>query len=245
MLGFGKFKAALDWVAYGKLLVDIALAVSGWKFTKLIVSKVHSIPSEWDAPIAWLVSAVILLALLRFWRTPSSVTDREQRSGTGTSLSANAKHSLPPDFDIEEFFRLAYRSPLEEELIKNFRYIAHEKSPQNPEEFYLKILSIGFVQAVNDDIWYRAFRSQLVTLVEVNKNGGWLTTQKAKAVFEEAASANPKAYEKDTFERWLSFLTSNQLLIRHPSEMLEITTRGKDLIRYMAHWGRDIESKRL
>jgi len=146
---------------------------------------------------------------------------------------------------MKEFFRIAYRSPLEEEVRKNFRYLAHQECPTEPETFYLKFIGVGFVQAMNDDLWYRSFRSQILTLTEANKNSGWLVLSRAKEIYEEAAKANPKEYANDTFERWLTFLTGNNLLIRHPSEMLEITTRGKDFLCFMAHWGRDAQDKRL
>lgn len=33
------------------------------------------------------------------------------------------------------------------------------------------------------------------------------------------------------------------LLVEHPSQMLEITHRGKDFLKYLTHWGADISKK--
>jgi len=91
-----KLKGALDWVAYGKLLVELGLAFTGSKFGKILLSRIDRLSPEWVSPLSWLIGVLILWLLLRFWRAPLRKRDAEQRSGAGTSLAAaNAEHSLP------------------------------------------------------------------------------------------------------------------------------------------------------
>lgn len=68
---------------------------------------------------------------------------------------------------------------------------------------------------------------------------------KAQAIYAEAVKAFPEELKQYTFDIWLSYLVKNELLLRHPSEMLEITTKGKDFLKYLTHWGRDDKLKRL
>jgi hypothetical protein len=62
--------------------------------------------------------------------------------------------------------------------------------------------------------------------------------------YDKAAVDYPNLYPKYSFEQWLNYLMSEQLLIRHPSDMLEITHKGRDFLKYLAHWGRDINVKK-
>jgi hypothetical protein len=244
-----KIKEALDWVAHGKLLVDLAVAIGGAKLSKAAVVQVHRIPDVWLSPIEWLSGALVLSLMMRYVRLPrNEVTSSRLQIATVVEpllAGSNPTHSLPPNFDVDEFFRIAYVSQLSREVEKNIRVVAHQKSPSDAEAFYLRFIGVGLVQAINDSIWWPMFKSQLEALLEVNRNGGILPIAKVKKYFDAAAQEYPNEYINESFARWFSYLTNNQLVIRHPSDMAEITVKGKDFLKFLTHWGRDASGKRL
>jgi hypothetical protein len=65
--------------------------------------------------------------------------------------------------------------------------------------------------------------------------------------YDQAAAAHPEEYKKSntTLESWLGFLIGRQLVIRHPSDMIEITVGGKDFLKYLVHWGREADQRKF
>ncbi len=180
------------------------------------------------------------------WRRGKHKTPLQEVQTSSALLAGNATETLSPGVDIDEFFRMAYRSPIiEKEAQKNFRILARQKSPDNVELFYLEFIGVGLMAALYDSIWWPMFRSQLLALIEVNRHSGVLPLSTTKTFYDAAAQEYPKEYADDSFERWLSYLTKNLLVLKHPSEMVEITVRGKDFLKYLTHWGREPKDKRL
>jgi hypothetical protein len=138
---------------------------------------------------------------------------------------------------------MSYFSPITAEVEHNIRIIARDAEPKNPEAFYARFIGVGLVAAVHDATWYRIFKSQLLMLNEMNRRGGVLPLLDAKQFYIRAVPVCPKVYPAYTFEQWLNYVKAEQLLLHHPTDMLEITHRGKDLIKYLAHWGRDAGMK--
>lgn len=241
-----EIKEALDWVAHGKLMIEIVFAVAGAKMLKTLLPQFH-VPAMWVEPIEWFGGGMLLWLLLHVTRTWGQVKAPPPQSQSATALIAgNASEILSPGIDIDEFFRMGYRSPvLEQETRKNMRILARQKSPDNVEAFYLDLIGVGLLAALYDSIWYPMFRSQLLSLLEINRNGGVLALASVKVFYDDAAIAHPKEYANETFERWLSYLPKNGLILRHPSEMIEITVRGKDFLKFLTHWGREAKDKRL
>ena len=66
----------------------------------------------------------------------------------------------------------------------------------------------------------------------------------AKAYYDKAKEDYPEVYKTYQFEGWLGFLKNEQLIIHHPSEMIEITLRGRDFLKYLTHWGRSADNRR-
>jgi hypothetical protein len=121
----------------------------------------------------------------------------------------------------------------------NIKIIAHKYDPTNPELFYTRLAGVGIVAAIHDETWHGIFKSQLLMLNEVNRRGGVLALADAKRFYDRAVPTCPNVYPAYKFENWLKFMVTNQLLVHHPTDMLEMTYKAKDLLKYLAHWGRD------
>ena len=65
-------------------------------------------------------------------------------------------------------------------------------------------------------------------------------TAQFRPLYDQAALAFPDAYKAYTFERWLDFL-SRQELIEVKSDQALITLNGRSLLMYLAHEGKSFE----
>ena len=148
------------------------------------------------------------------------------------------------DFNPFEHFRIAYYSPLTAEVENNIKIAAQRHYPNDHEGFYTKLIGIGIVSYTHDMTWAYIFKSQLMLLMEMNRNNGWIPIAEAKKFYDAAALEYPHVYPQYSFDQWLEYMKGQQLIIRHASDMLEITHRGKDFLKYLAHWGRDVNIKK-
>jgi len=82
-------------------------------------------------------------------------------------------------------------------------------------------------------------------LLEVNRKNGIVPLDVAKNFYEQAVATYGDEYKDRSFEQWLLYLINQELIIRHPSEMVEITIKGNDFLKYLLHWGRDESLRRL
>lgn len=238
-------KEKLDWLHHAYWIREFLLSSGIWSGVTIWAVKHAYISSAYKWPaIAILVGiSMSAFAIIRGVLSKRKHPERVQNSASLTP--GTQAETLPAGVDAKEFFRVAYRTNLEDEVRKNIRILAHHESPNDPEEFYLKFIGVGFVHAVSDNIWFSMFKSQLLALMELNRNNGLLPIAKMRAFYDKAAAEYPIEYAGDNFDRWMSFLTSNVLLKIHPSEMVEITVKGKDFLKFLTHWGRGPEGKRL
>ena len=99
----------------------------------------------------------------------------------------------------------------------------------------MKIIAIGVLGFDYELTWAYIFKSQLLMLSELNRK--MLTVSEVREFYNNAATENPIPYAKISFEQWLHYLKTKTLVIHHPSEMFEITVRGRDFLKYLVHCG--------
>ena len=196
------------------------------------------------------LSLLMLVGLLWFMKnTATKPTQAIQSSGAVVApgiLTLSALQGQRPvvNFDAREYFRLAYHSPVTAEIETNIKIAAEQNQPGDHEGFYARFIGIGVVSYMHDMTWAYIFKSQLLMLAEANHRNGHLPLHDAKVYYDNAVANYPRVYESYSFQQWLNYVVvSEQLLVRHPSDMLEITHRGKDFLKYLAHWGRDANAK--
>jgi hypothetical protein len=230
-------KETLEWLHHAYWIREFLLSSGFWAISVNLFSRYFPGASYLRWPlILFLVGASMYL--LDWYRRRG--TSLPQVQSSAALLTANNARSdletLTPGIDIDRFLRLAYRSQaIERETQKNMRILARQKGPEGAEAFYLEFIGVGFMAALFDSIWYPMFRSQLLALLEINRNAGILPMEKLRSFYDAASQEYPQEYASDSFERWLSYLTNNLLVLRHPSDMVEITVRGKEFLKFLTH----------
>jgi hypothetical protein len=224
-----------------------------WTFmvgiAKAFLQKVSHVPSWLTWLILFVLSAAVFLWIAELLRRSATGQVKKVQSSVpaqqvSTSFpTLSALHGQAPQitFNAPEWFRHAYYSPLTAEIENNIKIIAGQNQPGDHEGFYARFIGVGLISYMHDMTWAYIFKSQLLMLAELNRRN--LPLSDAKAYCDKAVKEYPQIYDKYSFQQWIDYMRTEQLVIRHPSDMLEITYRGKDLLKYLAHWGRDANVK--
>lgn len=160
------------------------------------------------------------------------------------TLSALQGVSPKITFNPQDWFKFAYYSPLTAEVESNIKVVAHRDFPSDPESFYAKFIGIGVVAYQHDETWWAIYKSQLQMLEELNSRPN-MPLSDAQKYYDQVVPQYPTLYPAYTFDQWMSFMRVQQLVVVHPSQMLEISHKGKDFLKYTSHWGRKFEGKRF
>lgn len=247
----GWLKELLEWLHHAYWIREFLLSSGLWTSITTWAVKSAYLPADYKWPVTILLVglSMYLLVLIRpLWQQSKKHASLPQQQDPTTFVIRPTDTGLPADVDIKKFIRLSYRTPeLEAEVRKNFRLLAQQEAPGNHEKFYLEFIGIGFIAVGYDNIWHAIYASQLQALMEVNRNNGILPMEKLKPFHRAAEAKFPSQYKEFniTFDDWFKYLTANTLVIHHPTDMVEITVRGKDFLKYLAHWGRGADEKRL
>jgi hypothetical protein len=158
------------------------------------------------------------------------------------SLSALLGQNPKTEFDAKQFFAVAHYSPITAELEENIKCVAQQYSPNDREAFYARIIGIGAVAYHHDVTWFTIYGSQLNAMAELNSRGIIPVTE-LKRHYDKAVVDYPRTYEHYSYEQWLDYMQSRMLIAKYQSQMVEISFNGKDFLKYLAHVGRDVNSK--
>ena len=230
----GNFKwaciAALWWVVvhYGRRMLQLIPNIPGWMVSSILLCLSLAV-------FVWLAKSAKRSA-------PSQQPAALQSSGIPT-LSGILMQEAKITFDVRQWFRGAYYSPVTAEVEKNIKIVSAQSQPNDREGFLARFIGVGLVSYLHDMTWAYMFRSQAVMLTDMNNKGGFLPVAEAKTYYNDAVKEHSYDYRISSFDSWLEYMKREQLIIQHPSDMLEITHRGKDFLRYLTHWGRDINSR--
>ncbi len=150
----------------------------------------------------------------------------------------------PVNFDGPQFFKVAYHSLMTEDVTRRVRIAASQnKAHFKPEDFYARLIGVGMVGFLHDVTWAYIWASQFLMLTELNRRGGNMAAGAAKEFYDHGAKEYPAYYTNYSFDGWLGFMQTQGLILRHPSEMLEITVRGRDFLSYSGHNSRTADQK--
>lgn len=166
-------------------------------------------------------------------------------SNASNAITRSLPHA-PGTFNSVEFFRTAYYSSLQDVGANSYMAEAERVRPNDRESFYLDVLSVGTIQSMYDTLWWLSYRSQIRGLTVLNAAQGILPIDEFRKSFDQAETefADDYARLQIKFEDWLKFMLENDLLKVHPSNMVEITLKGKDFLKYLLHHGRPVETAR-
>jgi hypothetical protein len=153
--------------------------------------------------------------------------------------------SALPDFKFDTYFRLAHASQLTEQTERDMKLLVAQQHPNEREATLAKFIGMGYWGYLHELTWAYIFRSQILALTELNARGGMTPLSAQRTYYTKAKAEYPEYYAKYSFEQWLSFMQkTHNLLFQHPSDMIEITVRGRDFLKFLTHWGWSAEARK-
>ncbi len=84
--------------------------------------------------------------------------------------------------------------------------------------------------------WLTIYRSQIEALEELNTAGATVVGS-LRRFYDSAAKAAPDFYRTTSFESWVHYMNA-YALIRQDGNIVQITVRGKDFLKYLVTRGR-------
>jgi hypothetical protein len=127
-----------------------------------------------------------------------------------------------------------------EEVEKHFyRMAAHFTDTAEREQFLVRTLSAGALTVLHDQTWQTIFRSQCDLLQELNTKPA-MNLDQVKPFYDAAVAAHPEAYKERSFELWLSYMRGQNVILQD-ANVIQITIRGKDFLRYIVQEGRSVK----
>ncbi len=213
----------LVWTFGGGLIAAIVQAVRS----------ARQLPFEW-----WFVGVVFLVSALAL--AVITLLAGQKRVSQQSTIQTSPLLPVQPTMNLSaaEFFRTAYYSNVTAEVEKNIRLAAAQDQPNDREGYLAKFIGVGVVMYSHDQTWAYIYKSQLLMLTELNQKAGIMPLTAARPYYDKAAVECPQTYANYSFDEWMDFMKGQQLIILHPSAMLEITVKGRDFLKYLTHWGR-------
>lgn len=226
----------VDWLIRGQFVVQLLIALGVGKIVQWLVTKYTQVPPTLAAAIWFIASGLVVWFLVVVFRKRTFVQE------TALEVVA-ASRGIEDNVKAVTAFYKTGAGPFLDEIEAHFqRLAAHHKSAKEREEFLVKALSGGAVSYLHDMTWAAIFGSQLDALNELNTRGAMIADE-LRPFYDAAATANPDTYSNYTFDSWLGFMIG-QTLIRQDGNVIQITVRGKDFLKYIVLSGRSANGKR-
>lgn len=190
-------------------------------------------------PVAVLI--IVLFTLVFFRKEISSLLNRTKEVGTGGLKAYD--NPPPPAADekksVEEFFR-SFENPLlleaEELILKDLKDRKIENVQDREKTLVRALASTNLIlhfEKIHGSIWL----SQLTTLRYLNPRDTGVERGDLFPFYEAAKAAYPNWYDTYSFDQWLSFLQSFNLVGVKDSRLF-ITVAGRELLKYLAATGK-------
>ena len=195
------------------------------------------------AVLAWPVVALIvaLVALLLFRPQVSALIGRTKKVGKGGIETFENQPAQPTDEkkSIDEFFR-GFDSPLlveaEQLILKDLKDRKIE-GPGDRERALVRSLASTNIVLHFERVYGLLWASQLACLRYLNPRDQGAEVTEIIPFYELAKAEYPNWYENHSFERWLAFLRSFNL-VRGSDSHVFITVAGREFLKYLVASGK-------
>lgn len=183
-----------------------------------------------------------LVVILVFRKPLSGFLERARRIGpTGIDADAapqDVKASVKPSVaeELQKVFDNALLVQRESQLRTELDRI-NFKDASEREKFLIRLLIVLAISQTFERTYFRIWGSQLGALHYLNTAG--LTgadLSLIRKIYDQASTREPTRYEKYSFDQWLGFLQSSQLIVRKDN-LISISLEGREFLKYLLQQG--------
>ena len=229
----GKTKRALDWLQHGYLLVQIGGAVGVGKALQAVLVTYTHISPVWITPL-WLLASAAILALLIYVGNKIKqipVQEKGSQSLIGVPIAGAAQ--------VERYYNRIDHGFAGE--VENAIRVTAAPVPDK-ETYFVHALTVAVIYVQFEILWYNIFGSQIRALQQLNT--GQLKREGIFPYYAEAATATPHTYANYSFDQWLGFMRSHTI-IREDGDLVGITVKGRDFLKFLIDEARPSGTKTL
>ncbi|HMJ44397.1 MAG TPA: hypothetical protein VK522_19190 [Pseudolabrys sp.] len=185
--------------------------------------------------LAWPAVALILGFL--FKTELRSLFPRIIKAGPGGIELDREKQRIPRSTgELQELPGLQ-RTAKMAEIEKSIHQALELYDSNKQVDLLVRHLAQSRLETVFERIYGAIFGSQILGLRALaNTGGGSVSKEEAIKFFDDVKSKYPEFYGKSTFEDWISFLRSFEL-VRDNGNSVEITELGRDFLLYLTARG--------
>ncbi len=190
-------------------------------------------------PLVCLILGIFALVLIRSeLRDLIKRTKKVGKAGLETCEPQDAQITFD-NKGIQDFFK-EYESPLlleaEAKILEELK-VRNIESPTDREKALIRSLAsmhlISFAEKVYSVIWH----SQVNLLRSMNSNNIGLEFDQVHPFYDTAKSNYPHMYVNYSFEQWLNFLASFNLIVTGDARWF-ISVAGREFLKYLVATGR-------
>src|ERR1700722_4721283 len=118
----------------------------------------------------------------------------------------------------------------------------HFNNAEERERFLLRQGAALFLRVDFEQLYREVWGSQMDLLAEANRPTRGVTRAQARAAYDHAAAKSPEVYKTYPFERWIEFLTLNELL-RATETGFIATEKAKAFIQYLVFMSYELRGR--
>lgn len=195
--------------------------------------------------IAWPLVVLVLgiFALLLFKKPVARLIDRTttvSKSGLVASHKPQEAIESPKASNVNEFLKTTFDNALLVELegiIEKQVEMLNPSSHEEKEKLLLRLLASTTILRSFDLTYYLIYGSQIMALQHLNDlRGATIPVSQLREFYDLAKKTDPQFYGDYSFEGWFQFLMAS-LLIRRDGDIVSITVRGKEFLKYLLEQG--------
>lgn len=232
---FEKTGRGADWLIRGQAIVQILASLGGARMLAWLATTYGHLPPGLATAVWLLVTAAIMWVLLVVFKQRTIVQKNSQiQTVDPQALEQGLKAT-------DEFYKFNSGPMLQEVEQRIEMLAAQHKNATEREKWLLRTLSAAVLSYMYDTIWFTIYRSQLEALLELNRRGV-LNVNEVKPFYDAAVAAYPRAYKNYTLDSWLNYLRT-QVLIVETGVNVQVSTRGKDFLKYLVQCGRSEKNR--
>lgn len=193
--------------------------------------------------LAWsaVVLIIALVAIFAFRSEMGALIGRTKKVGKGGIETFENQPPQPTDEKkgVDEFFR-TFDNPLliqSEELILQDLKSRKIEAPVDREKALVRALASTNLILHFERVYGTIWASQFATLRFLNPRDDGAELLDLEPFYEAARIQYPSWYEHYTFDRWLSYLQSFNLVMKNNSKVC-ITVAGREFLKYLVTSGK-------
>lgn len=218
-----------DWIIRGQAIVQLIASFGAGRVLQWLAMEYGHLPPILATAVWLLATAGIMWLLLALFKQQPILQKNAQIQ---TINPGDLEEALKA---TDDFYKFNNGQTLQDVEHRIELIAAQHAKPDERDKWMLRTISASAVTYMFDTTWLSIYRSQLEAVQELNRRGV-LDINSLKSFYDTAAKTYAQTYSNYSFDSWLGYLQGH-VLITQTGTSIQITTRGKEFLKYLVQCG--------